>query len=180
MPTWAEGRIDFFLTAYHAQHGLLKFPQLFLQGFCLLTAEALTAITVQRTFRRLERRTRLAMVTWHQIHNTSIVQGSPCVVVDLLWCPFDVKYILFSNVDIVIQEKRCQVTLKISAVLHHNSACNRVTSWIKEKKKCNNEFKTVTVDWTLYILLKTLDYCRPQRVYWHEHYTTQHSCISNI
>lgn len=41
--TGAEGRVDLALAAEHAQHGLLEFTQLLLEGAGLLAAEALTA-----------------------------------------------------------------------------------------------------------------------------------------
>lgn len=41
----AEGRVDLTLTAEHAQHGLLEFAQLLLEGAGLLAAEALAAAT---------------------------------------------------------------------------------------------------------------------------------------
>lgn len=43
MATGAEGRVDLALAAEHAQHGLLEFTQLLLEGTGLLAAEALTA-----------------------------------------------------------------------------------------------------------------------------------------
>lgn len=45
MATGAEGRVDLTLTAEHAQHGLLEFAQLLLEGAGLLAAEALAAAT---------------------------------------------------------------------------------------------------------------------------------------
>lgn len=40
----------------------------------------------------------------------------------------DVEHVLLAHVDVLVEEKRSQVTLEISAVLHHDGVCHGVTS----------------------------------------------------
>lgn len=80
-----EGRVDLLFAAHHAEHGFLQLAQLLLEGSGLLAAEALAAAAVQPILRGLQGRVGGTVVTpRNQVHNTSIVQCPPGVVIDLL------------------------------------------------------------------------------------------------
>lgn len=105
MSTGTEGRVDLLLTTHHAEHGLLQLLQLLLQGFALLTAQALTACAVQIALGGLERRVLGAAVSpRYKVHNASIVQGPPRMVVHLLGRALDVKDVFLAQVNVLVKE----------------------------------------------------------------------------
>ncbi len=128
----AERGIDLFLAAQHAQQRLPQFLQLLLQQPALLAAPA-----VQRpllfTGRRAGRRSALPRPR-HHVHDSGVVQRASGVVVHFLGGPPYVKYILLAQVDVLIEEKRSQVTLEIPAVLHHDGVRYRVTPVDKNER----------------------------------------------
>lgn len=124
----AEGRVDLLLTAHHAQHGLLQLAQFLLECPGLLAAEALTAGAVHAALRGLQRGVwRAVVASRNEVHNASIVQSPPGVVIYLLRCSFNIEDILLAKVNIFIQKQRSQVALQVSAVLHHDGTGHCVT-----------------------------------------------------
>ncbi len=124
----AERGIDLFLAAQHAQQRLPQFLQLLLQQPALLAAPAVLLLM----WRRAGRRSALPRPR-HHVHDSGVVQRASGVVVHFLGSPPDVKYILLAQVDVLIEEKRSQVTLEIPAVLHHDGVRYRVTPADKNK-----------------------------------------------
>lgn len=121
--TGAEGGVDLFLAAQHAEHGFLQLAQLLLQRSALLAAEALAAAAAHAAVGGLQGRVGGALVTpGDKVHNPGVVQSPPGVVVYLLGCSFDIKDILLPKVNVFVEEQRRQVPLQVPAVLHHDGA----------------------------------------------------------
>lgn len=124
----AEGRVDLLLAARHTQHGFLQLAQLFLQHPSLLAAEALTAAAAHAAVGGLQRGAGRALVTSRdKVHNASVVQSPPGMVIDLFGCSLDVEDVFLTKVNVFIQKQRCQVALQVATVLHHDGAGDCVT-----------------------------------------------------
>ena len=118
--TGAEGSVHLLFTAQHTQQSILELLQLLLQN-----PAPLAPLTASFPHPRGPRR---ALLAGHTVPcYAGVVERPATVVVDLLGGASDVEDILLAQVDALVEEERRQVTLEVTAVLHHHIVRHRVT-----------------------------------------------------
>lgn len=137
MAAGAERGVYLLLAAQHAQQGLPELLQSLLQGPALLAAAAVQPLVLLViSARGARRRGTLATAgAGHQVDDARVVEGAPCVVVHFLGGTSDVEDVLLAQVDVFIEEKRSQVALEVSAVLHHHCVSDCVTPTDENKMR---------------------------------------------